>query len=77
MSYNNSQYSSTITYNTGITSTTFPTQEDHLKLCKRLEAIEERLAIIIPNQTLHDKFPALQEAYEAYKIVERLVNEKT
>ena len=49
------------------------TEFDHQKLLKRIEA---RLAIIEPNQALQDKYPALQEAYEAYKIIERLVNDK-
>ena len=52
------------------------TESDHLILLKRIEAIEARLAIIEPNQVLQDKYPALQEAYEAYKIIERLVNDK-
>jgi len=38
--------------------------------------LKARLAIIEPNQVLQDKYPALQEAYEAYKIIERLVNDK-
>jgi len=41
----------------------------------RMEKIEERLAILHPSFGLHDKFPALKEAYEQYKIIERLVNE--
>lgn len=52
------------------------TESDHKILLKRIEAIEARLAIIEPNQALQDKYPALQEAYEAYKIIERLVNDK-
>lgn len=52
------------------------TEFDHQKLLKRIEAIEARLAIIEPNQALQDKYPALQEAYDAYKIIERLVNDK-
>ena len=52
------------------------TESDHQILLKRIEAIEARLAIIEPNRVLQDKYPALQEAYEAYKIIERLVNDK-
>lgn len=50
-----------------------PTDEDFQKLQARISIIEERLAILEPNQPLQDKFPALQEAYDAYKIIERLV----
>lgn len=52
------------------------TEPDYQILLKRIEAIEARLAIIEPNQVLQDRYPALQEAYEAYKIIERLVNDK-
>ena len=55
------------------TSVSLPTNEDFQKLQARLSIIEERLAILEPNQPLQDKFPALQEAYDAYKIIERLV----
>ena len=41
----------------------------------RMAKIEERLAILEPNQELQDKYPALQEAYEAYKIIEKLVHD--
>ncbi len=51
-------------------------ESDYKILLKRIEAIEARLAIIEPNQIMQDKYPALQEAYEAYKIIERLVNDK-
>lgn len=51
-------------------------ESDNQIILKRIEAIEARLAIIEPNQVLQDKYPALQEAYEAYKIIERLVNDK-
>lgn len=51
-----------------------PTDEANIaKINKRLDAIEERLLIINPNESMHEKYPALKEAYEAYKIVEKLV----
>jgi len=58
---------------TGSTWAPIFTVTDHEVILKRIEAIEARLAIIEPNQVLQDKYPALQEAYEAYKIIERLV----
>ena len=57
------------TYITG----TFTSQSDSQILLKRIEAIEERLAILEPNQELQEKYPSLQEAYDAYKIIEKLV----
>ena len=73
------QFPGVFTANTG-TTTYSPifTESDYQILLKRIEAIEARLAIIEPNQVLQDKYPALQEAYEAYKIIEKLiVYEKT
>ena len=66
----------TITGNIGIGSSYYighPTISDHEMLIKRIEAIEDRLLILQPNQELQDKYPALQEAYEAYKIIEKMV----
>jgi len=40
-----------------------------------MEAIEKRLAILIPNEELQARFPALQEAYDHYKLIEKLVND--
>jgi hypothetical protein len=42
-------------------------------ICNRLDAIETRLAIIFPDTDLIDKYPALREAYEHYKLIEKLV----
>ena len=52
-----------------------PTAMEYEALLQRVIEIEKRLAILQPNETLQEKFPALQEAYEAYKIVEKIVNE--
>jgi hypothetical protein len=46
---------------------------DMERVMKRLDKIEERLLIVDPNESLHEKYPALKEAYDAYKIVEKLV----
>ena len=51
----------------------FITTSEHKKLQDRVEEIEKRLAILQPNETLQEKYPALQEAYDAYKIIEKLV----
>lgn len=46
------------------------------EICERLDKIEERLIILLPNLELHDKFPALRRAYEDYLILEKLINGK-
>ena len=51
------------------------TQIEHSALVKRVEEIEKRLAILRPNEELQSKYPALQEAYETYKIIEKIVND--
>ena len=46
------------------------------KICKRMSTIEERLGIIAePDEDLLGKYPALRDAYDHYKLVEKLVNE--
>lgn len=49
--------------------------KDFQDLSNRLAKIEERLAILHPNEELQKRFPALQEAYEHYKLIEKLVND--
>jgi hypothetical protein len=46
------------------------------KIKSRLDDIEKRLAILIPNEDLQKRFPALQEAYDHYKLIEKLVNDQ-
>ena len=46
----------------------------HNEIETRLETIEERLAIILPNDEFHKKYPALKEAYDHYKLIEKLVS---
>ena len=58
------------------TWTTYPSKTDYEKLEARVIALEERFAILQPNETMQEKYPALREAYEAYKIIEKLVSIK-
>jgi hypothetical protein len=44
-------------------------------LAKSLEAIEKRLAILVPDPKKLEKFEALQKAYAHYKLLEALCNE--
>lgn len=46
------------------------------ELSERMADIEKRLAIVIPNTELQARFPALQEAYDHYKLIEKLVNDQ-
>ena len=56
----------------------FPANLPVLDLHERITKIEKRLLILDPNFELHDKYPSLKEAYEQYKIIERLItNEQT
>jgi hypothetical protein len=45
-------------------------------IAKSLEAIEKRLAILIPDPNKLDKFEALKKAYEHYKLMEALCHEE-
>jgi hypothetical protein len=47
--------------------------DDFNNLKKRVETIEKVLCILNPASELHDQYPALKEAYEAYKIIENLI----
>jgi hypothetical protein len=52
-----------------------PSGKELKKLMTRMEKIEDRLAILTPSQNLQDRFPALQEAYDSYKMIEKLVQD--
>ena len=44
-------------------------------LAKSLEAIEKRLAILVPDPKKLEKFEALKKAYDHYKLLEALCHE--
>ena len=44
-------------------------------LAKSLEAIEKRLAILVPDPAKLEKFEALKKAYDHYKLLEALCHE--
>ncbi len=53
-------------------------EDDHFRaLEERVSAIERRLAILDADEELQARFPALQEAYDNYKLIEKLVNDRT
>lgn len=54
-----------------------PDNKDFKELKSRMEEIEKRLAIVVPNEELQKRFPALQEAYDHYKLIEKLVNDQS
>ena len=45
-------------------------------IAKSLEAIEKRLAILVPDPAKLEKFEALKKAYEHYKLMEALCHEE-
>ena len=47
---------------------------DFEEMQKRLDAVEKRLAILLPDEELQNKYPALQLAYDHYKLIEAMVN---
>jgi len=54
-----------------------PSNSAFKELESRVAVIEKRLAILQPNETLQAKYPSLQEAYDHYKLIEKLVEGKT
>lgn len=49
---------------------------DFQKVQQRLTEIEKQLCILIPNELMQEKYPALQEAYDAYQLILKLVNDQ-
>jgi hypothetical protein len=69
---NNTTGIGTSTYGTGI-SVTLSNNPEFQDLVKKIEQIQKSLCILEPDFELHEKFPALKEAYEYYKLIEKLV----
>jgi hypothetical protein len=68
-------YITSITNNTNNTSTqpiSFVTQKE---FDKRLDTIEKRLAILVPDPLKLQKYEALRKAYDHYKMLEILLDE--
>lgn len=47
------------------------------ELESRFNAMEKQLCILKANTILQEKYPALQEAYDAYQLVLKLVNDQS
>lgn len=45
------------------------------EVCERLDAIEKRLLIVRPDEALMEKYPALKEAYDAYQLIAKIVDQ--
>jgi hypothetical protein len=43
------------------------------QMATMMETVKERLLILAPNFELHEKYPALKEAYEHYKVLEAMM----
>lgn len=49
------------------------TTRAEIEIGRRLDKIEKQLLILKPSIELHEKYPALKEAYEAYLLVLKMV----
>lgn len=78
--YGNIYGSSGISISTGSFGSTISVDlKDNLdiqQLQQRLSKIEERLCILIPDVEMQQKYPALQEAYDAYQLILKMVNDR-
>lgn len=45
-------------------------------LQNRMAALEKQLCILRANETLQEKYPALQEAYDAYQMILKMVQDQ-
>ena len=45
------------------------------EMAEIVNSMKERLLILVPNFEKHEKYPALKEAYEHYKLIEALCKE--
>lgn len=52
---------------------TITVQNQTIEVGKTLKMLMDRLCVIEPNFKLMDKYPALKEAYENYKMIEALL----
>lgn len=49
---------------------------DFKSLLDRIDTIERQLCILKPDEVLQEKYPALQEAYDAYQLILKIVNDQ-
>jgi hypothetical protein len=64
------------TINSSFLEPSYETEKQLMAIQERMTKIEERLAIIRPDRALQEKYPALKEAYEHYKLIEKLVRDQ-
>jgi hypothetical protein len=48
-----------------------------IEIQNQLAKIEQQLCILKPDEHLQEKYPALKEAYDAYQLILKLVNDQT
>ena len=46
------------------------------EMARMMETVKERLLILTPSFEKHEKYPALKEAYDHYKLIEALCKEE-
>jgi len=67
----NVEFSSEVTHITG--DLTIGSGDDQVNVGEVLKSISERLCIIQPNFAAMEQYPALKNAYDQYKMVEKLL----
>ena len=76
----NTSNTSNITFtsnNTGsLIGLNLPGDKNYQALLKQVEELEKRMLIINPNNDLHEKYPALKEAYDEYQLISAIVDNK-
>lgn len=45
------------------------------EMAMMMETVKERLLILTPNFQMHDKYPALKDLYDQYKVMEAMLKE--
>ncbi len=51
-----------------------PSDPNFKKLLEKVQELEKRLLVLYPNEQLHEKYESLKEAYESYKLIEKLID---
>ena len=50
-----------------------PETDETVDVLAAIKALQERLLILQPNMELMDEYPALKDAYDQYKVLEKLL----
>lgn len=74
--YSNASYHISNTNNTNIANDLYSSVVlKEQTIMQRLESIEKKLSILVPNPKLLEKYKALQDTYNHYKMLEKILLE--